>query len=343
MRRTRRSHPDGFGTCGHRGRGQLREFPRPGPGVLQGRRRSSRVPGLMHVRFGPYHVSDLEVVAAFDVDAKKVGCDVADAISASENNTIKIADVPPTGVTVQRGPTFDGLGEYYRDMITESDEPAVDVVAALREAGRRAGLLSAGRPKKWTASMCSARSTPVPPSSTRCRCSSRLSTRSGPRSPPRPACRSWATTSSRRSVRRSRTVCWRSSSRTAASTCCAPSAQRRRQHGLQVHAGAQQARVQEDLEDPVGHLADPHEMEGAAVHIGPSDHVPWLDDRKLAFVRLRAAPSATCRSAWSRSGGLGLPELAGVIIDAIRAAKIARTAASAAGHLGVLVLHEVSA
>jgi len=91
---------------------------------------SSRVPGLMHVRFGPYHVSDLEVVAAFDVDAKKVGCDVADAISASENNTIKITDVPPTGVTVQRGPTFDGLGEYYRDMITESDEPPVDVVSA---------------------------------------------------------------------------------------------------------------------------------------------------------------------------------------------------------------------
>jgi len=95
---------------------------------------SSRVPGLMHVRFGPYHVRDVEVVAAFDVDAKKVGVDVADAINASENNTIKIADVPPTGVTVQRGPTFDGLGEYYRDIITESDQPAVDVVAALRAA-----------------------------------------------------------------------------------------------------------------------------------------------------------------------------------------------------------------
>src|ERR1700740_2837339 len=94
----------------------------------------ARVPGLMHVRFGPYHISDLEVVAAFDVDAKKVGIDLAEAISASENNTIKLADVPPTGVTVQRGDTFDGLGEYYREIITESDEPAVDVVAALREA-----------------------------------------------------------------------------------------------------------------------------------------------------------------------------------------------------------------
>ena len=75
---------------------------------------ASRVPGLMHVEFGPYHVSDIEFVAAFDVDAKKVGRDLAEAIVASENNTIKICDVPPTGVTVQRGPTIDGLGEYYR-------------------------------------------------------------------------------------------------------------------------------------------------------------------------------------------------------------------------------------
>ena len=94
----------------------------------------ARVPGLMHVRFGEYHVSDVEVVAAFDVDAKKVGLDLSEAIFASENNTIKFADVPPTGVIVQRGHTHDGLGEYYREIITESDDPAVDVVAALREA-----------------------------------------------------------------------------------------------------------------------------------------------------------------------------------------------------------------
>src|SRR3984893_15064220 len=95
----------------------------------------ARVPGLMHVRFGPYHISDLEVVAAFDVDTKKVGVYLAEAILASENNTIKIADVPPTGVTVQRGPTLDGLGEYYREIITESDEPPADVAQVLRETG----------------------------------------------------------------------------------------------------------------------------------------------------------------------------------------------------------------
>ncbi|GAB2465232.1 inositol-3-phosphate synthase [Promicromonospora xylanilytica] len=95
---------------------------------------ASTVPGLMHVQFGDYHVSDLEFVAAFDVDAKKVGFDLAEAINASENNTIKIADVPPTGVTVQRGPTLDGLGDFYRDTIDESTKEAVDVVATLREA-----------------------------------------------------------------------------------------------------------------------------------------------------------------------------------------------------------------
>src|SRR5215468_1405095 len=93
-----------------------------------------RVPGLMHVDFGGYHVSDVEFVAAFDVDAKKVGRDLAEAIVASENNTIKICDVPPTGITVQRGPTLDGLGEYYQQIITESDEKAADVVQVLRDA-----------------------------------------------------------------------------------------------------------------------------------------------------------------------------------------------------------------
>ena len=94
----------------------------------------TRVPGLMHVQFGEYHVRDVEFVAAFDVDAKKVGLDLSEAILTSENNTIKIADVPPLGVTVQRGHTLDGLGRYYRETIEESDLEPVDVVAALREA-----------------------------------------------------------------------------------------------------------------------------------------------------------------------------------------------------------------
>lgn len=92
------------------------------------------VPGLMHVRFGDYHVRDVQFVAAFDVDDKKVGKDLSEAIGASENNTIQIAEVPYADVTVQRGPTLDGLGRYYRETIDESAFDPVDVVAALKEA-----------------------------------------------------------------------------------------------------------------------------------------------------------------------------------------------------------------
>ncbi|RAV08951.1 inositol-3-phosphate synthase [Mycolicibacterium sp. GF69] len=95
---------------------------------------TATVPGLMHVRLGPYHVRDVKFVAAFDVDAKKVGFDLSEAIFASENNTIKIADVPPTNVTVQRGPTLDGIGKYYADTIEVSDSDPVDVVKALKDA-----------------------------------------------------------------------------------------------------------------------------------------------------------------------------------------------------------------
>ena len=107
---------------------------------------NSTVPGLMHVTFGQYHVRDVKFVAAFDVDAKKVGFDLSEAIFASENNTIKIADVPPTNVTVQRGPTLDGIGKYYADTIEMSDAEPVDVVqgAASDAEGRRAGVLPAG-------------------------------------------------------------------------------------------------------------------------------------------------------------------------------------------------------
>jgi myo-inositol-1-phosphate synthase len=92
------------------------------------------VPGLMHVQFGEYHVKDVQFVAAFDVDAKKVGKDLSEAILASENNTIKLCDVPASGVIVQRGQTLDGLGKYYRMTIEESKEAPVDVVKALKDA-----------------------------------------------------------------------------------------------------------------------------------------------------------------------------------------------------------------
>jgi myo-inositol-1-phosphate synthase len=92
------------------------------------------VPGLMHVELGGYHVSDLEFVAAFDVDASKVGNDLGKAIEGGMNNTLKFADVPSLGVMVQRGPTLDGLNKYYRAVIDESPFEAIDVAQALRDA-----------------------------------------------------------------------------------------------------------------------------------------------------------------------------------------------------------------
>ena len=91
------------------------------------------IPGLMHAVVGGYHISNVKFVAAFDVDKKKVGLDMADAIWASENNTIKFANVDKTGVEVLRGVTHDGLGRYYRETIEESSAAPVDVVAVLKE------------------------------------------------------------------------------------------------------------------------------------------------------------------------------------------------------------------
>lgn len=95
---------------------------------------SATVPGLMHVKFGRHHVGDIKFVAAFDVDAKKVGFDLSEAIFASENNTIKLSDVPPLDVAVQRGPTLDGIGRYYSESIEVSEAQPADVVSALEEA-----------------------------------------------------------------------------------------------------------------------------------------------------------------------------------------------------------------
>ncbi len=167
---------------------------------------AGKVPGLMHVQFGDYHVRDVEFVAAFDVDAKKVGLDLSDAIGASENNTIKLCDVPNAGVTVQRGHTHDGLGKYYRQTIEESAEAPVDIVQILKD--RKVDVLVCYlpvAPRSPRSSTRSAPSTPRSRSSTPSRSSS-PAPRSGRTSSPRPVSRLSATTSSRRSAPPSRTA-----------------------------------------------------------------------------------------------------------------------------------------
>jgi myo-inositol-1-phosphate synthase len=94
---------------------------------------SETVPGLMHVELGGYHVRDLEFVAAFDADAAKVGTDLGKAIFGGQNNTIRFAPVGELGITVQRGPTLDGFGKYYRETVEESPIEPVDVVAVLKD------------------------------------------------------------------------------------------------------------------------------------------------------------------------------------------------------------------
>jgi myo-inositol-1-phosphate synthase len=96
---------------------------------------ADEVPGLMHVELGGYHIRDIEVVAAFDVDADKVGLDVGKAIWAGQNNTVKFANVGELGVQVQRGPTLDGFGKYYRETCEESPATPVDVTQVLRDSG----------------------------------------------------------------------------------------------------------------------------------------------------------------------------------------------------------------
>ncbi len=93
------------------------------------------VPGLMHVDLGGYHISDIEFSAAFDIDATKVGRELSEAIWCGQNNTVKFTDVPPTDVVVQRGMTHDGLGKYLSEVITKAPGSTADIVGILKDTG----------------------------------------------------------------------------------------------------------------------------------------------------------------------------------------------------------------
>ncbi len=285
-----------------------------------------RVPGLMHVSFGPYHVRDVEFVAAFDVDAKKVGRDLAEAILASENNTIKICDVAPTGITVQRGPTLDGLGEYYQEMISESADPAVDVVQVLRDSGADVlvSYLPVGSEQAdrfyaqcaIDAGVAFVNALPV-------------FIASDPE---------WAEKFTAAGVP---IIGDDIKSQVGATITHRVLAKLFEDRGVellrtyQLNFGGnmdfmnmlERKRLVSKKVSKTQSVTSqiPHEMEKAAVHIGPSDHVPWLDDRKWAYIRLegRAFGDVPLNleyklEVWDS------PNSAGVIIDAIRAAKIAK-------------------
>jgi myo-inositol-1-phosphate synthase len=286
---------------------------------------AARVPGLMHVQFGDYHVGDVEFVAAFDVDAKKVGRDLSEAIVASENNTIKICDVPPVGVTVQRGPTYDGLGEYYREMIEESDEAPVDVVAALKEAGvdvlvsyLPVGSEDADRYYAQCAIDAGVAFVNALP----------VFIASDP---------VWAQKFTDAGIP---IIGDDIKSQVGATITHRVMAKLFEDRGVellrtyQLNFGGnmdfmnmlERKRLQSKKISKTQSVTSqiPHEMAKADVHIGPSDHVPWLDDRKWAYVRLEGRSFGdTPLNLEYKLEVWDSPNSAGVIIDAVRAAKIA--------------------
>src|SRR5689334_12677425 len=287
---------------------------------------TTSVPGLMHVRFGDYHVSDVEFVAAFDVDAKKVGQDLSAAIVASENNTISICDVPPLGVTVQRGHTLDGLGKYYRETIEESDEQPVDVVAAIRESGADVlvcylpvgsqqaaefyaqcaldagvGFVNAlpvfiAGTKEW-ADKFTAAGLPIVGDDIKSQVGATITHRV------------LAKLFEDRGVTVDRTY----QLNVGGNMDFKNMLERERLESKKI-SKTQSVTSQID-----------HGLPADDVHIGPSDHVPWLDDRKWAYIRLEGRNFGDVPlnvelklEVWDS------PNSAGVIIDALRCAKIAK-------------------
>jgi myo-inositol-1-phosphate synthase len=287
---------------------------------------NATVPGLMHVQFGDYHVRDIEFVAAFDVDAKKVGFDLADAIGSSENNTIKITDVEPTGVTVQRGPTLDGLGKYYRETIEESEESPDDVVQTLLD--RKVDVLISYLPvgseqadkfyaqcaldakvafvnalpvfiasdPEWAQKFIDA-GVPIVGDDIKSQVGATITHRV------------MAKLFEDRGVVLERTY----QLNVGGNMDFKNMLERDRLESKKI---SKTQAVTSNLE---------HDLGARNVHIGPSDYVQWLDDRKWAYVRLegRAFGDVPLNleyklEVWDS------PNSAGVIIDALRAAKIAK-------------------
>src|SRR3954464_3838411 len=291
---------------------------------------TATVPGLMHVRLGAYHVRDVKFVAAFDVDAKKVGFDLSEAIFASENNTIKIADVPPTNVTVQRGPTLDGIGKYYAETIEVSDSDPVDVVKALKDndVDVMVSYLPVGSEEAdkfyaqcaidagvafvnalpvfiasdpvWAKKFEDA-GVPIVGDDIKSQVGATITHRV------------MAKLFEDRGVQLDRTM----QLNVGGNMDFLNMLERERLESKKI---SKTQAVTSNLTGPLaGKVADPN------VHIGPSDYVAWLDDRKWAYVRLegRAFGDVPLNleyklEVWDS------PNSAGIIIDAVRAAKIAK-------------------
>ncbi|KUF06038.1 inositol-3-phosphate synthase [Leucobacter sp. G161] len=285
----------------------------------------AEVPGLMHVRLGGHHVSDLEFVAAFDVDVEKVGKDLSEAIWAGRNNTIKFSEVPHIGLEVLRAPTYDGLGEYYRDEVVESPVTPVDVAQALRDSGAEvlACYLPVGSEEAvkfyaqaaLEAGVAFVNAIPV-------------FIASDPE---------WAAKFTEAGLpivgddiksQVGATITHRVLARLLESRGIALD------HTYQLNVGGNMdfknmlersrlhsKKISKTQAVTSNIVAD---LPAEDVHVGPSDHVPWLEDRKFAFVRLEGRGFGDVPmmleyklEVWDS------PNSAGTMIDAIRTAKVA--------------------
>jgi len=283
------------------------------------------VPGLMHVQLGGYRPEDIEVASAFDVADSKVGSDVADAIFAGPNNTMRFCAVPPTGVSVQRGPTLDGIGKYLRGPIQESSAEPVDVAAALRDSGTEVlvSYLPVGSEEAtaWYAEQALAADCAFVnciPSfiASKPEWQRRFEEKGLPIIGDDIKSQVGATIVHRmltnlfreRGVHLDRTY----QLNFGGNTDFLNMLERERLESKKI---SKTQSVTSQLDVP---------LEPDNVHVGPSDHVPWLTDRKWAYIRLEG----------TTFGGVPLnvelklevwdsPNSAGVVIDAIRCAKLA--------------------
>ena len=285
-----------------------------------------KIPGIMHNVFGGYRIKDIEFVAAFDVDAAKVGKDLNEAIFASMNNTYQFCkDMPVSGVTVQRGPTGDGLGEYYRQVITESDAEPVDVAQVLRDT--KADILISYLPVGSEQADKAYAQAAIDAGCAFVNCLP-VFIASDPE---------WADKFRKAGLP---IVGDDIKSQVGATITHRVLARLFEDRGVrldrtyQLNVGGdmdfmnmlERKRLESKKISKTRAVTSivPHEMDPHNVHIGPSDYVAWLEERKFAFVRLEGTTFGDVPlnleyklEVWDS------PNSAGVVIDALRAAKIA--------------------
>ena len=283
------------------------------------------VPGLMHVEVGPYHVRDVRFVAAFDVAANKVGADLCDALKAEPNNTYRFADVPTAGVTVRRGPTMDGLGKYVRGVVQESDAEPVNVADELRRTGTEVlvSYLPVGSQKatefyaeQALAAGCAFVNCVPAFIASNPAWAKRFADKKLPIVGDDVKSQVGATITHRvlANLFRDRGV--------------------RLDHTYQLNFGGntdfmnmlERERLESKKISKTNAVTSQldYALSNDDAHVGPSDHVPWLKDRKFCYIRLEGTTFGnvplSCElklEVWDS------PNSAGVVIDAVRCAKLA--------------------